>query len=697
MLGWLGLGLLGVGVCLLPASGCIARGAPIPDRQTADDGGVELVEAGTIATSNRETDPPDAAPHSVLVVDPAHGPFPGGQIALVRGTGFGGDVRVWFGDREAAPSEVVAVDDTRVQVEVPPGSAGPVDVRVQNGDDESTRASLPNGYVYDAYVLSPDRGPTSGGTEVTLTGDQTDWGEATEVFIDLVPCSDIEVRSETELGCVTPAGTAGSKAVRVRTDDGTDSDLLDGFTYVDSDNGYRGGLSGDTLDAELTVIALNDFTGSPIPGATVILGDDLATARETGPNGVVQYSGESLGPARSVTVAMTCFQPVTFVDVGVDTVTAYLDPVLSPRCAEAGDPPATGGVATSTATVEGELVWRSSEEFTRQGWTNVPAPASDGDARVAYVFEPADDPDDDFQLPSASSAITPEADGTVGFEFSQDGPPGNRTLYALAGLENRAADPPVFIAYAMGIARGARADPSQTVDEVFIPMNIPLDQALTLRVEGPTPTERGPDRVSLRLAISLTEAGYALLPVSFKSSLLPVNSDLTFVGLPPLTGPLVTSQYVITAAAVTSAAELVPRSALESLAHSSAAGVVDVSGFVQVPVLQNPTLHERWDGRHVSVTWAAGGQAPDVCVVKLQSGDALVTWRVAAPADACEFDLPDLARLDPELALIPGALDVVVSLAHVHDFDYRELRYRHLRSTGWNAYSTDTFTSRYQP
>ena len=99
---------------------------------------------------------------------------------------------------------------------------------------------------------------------------------------------------------MTPAGTTGSKAVRVRTSDGTDSDLLDGFTYVDSDNGYLGGLSGGVLDEELTVIALNDLTGTPVPGATVILNEDLDTARETGPNGEVHYSGEPRGPTRSM-------------------------------------------------------------------------------------------------------------------------------------------------------------------------------------------------------------------------------------------------------------------------------------------------------------------------------------------------------------------------------------------------------------
>src|SRR5678816_1623709 len=67
---------------------------------------------------------PAVRPHSIRNVDPAHGPFIGGQHALVRGTGFGADLQVWFGETLVPPDDTVPVDATRAQVSVPPGHAG---------------------------------------------------------------------------------------------------------------------------------------------------------------------------------------------------------------------------------------------------------------------------------------------------------------------------------------------------------------------------------------------------------------------------------------------------------------------------------------------------------------------------------------------------------------------------------------------
>jgi hypothetical protein len=679
------------------ATGCIGEGQPLPRRQTEDDAGPTIIEANVIDETDAGAAVPTLDPHSVLGVDPPHGPFTGGQRATVRGTGFGGDVAFWFGDAEVAPGEVVAVSPTVAQVTVPPGPTGPVDVTAQNGSDASTRRTLHAGYVYDAFSLSPNTGPTSGGTVVTLQGQETSWGPDTQVYVDLVACTNVEFVSETELRCATPAGTTGSKSVRVRTGDGNDSDVLDAFTYVDSNNGFRGGLSGDPLDRRLTVLVLDDFTGEVVPAASVVLDDDLSTVQQTDAQGLVVFESDGLGPARTVTIAKSCFQPVTFVQVPVDTVTAYLEPVLSPLCAEQGDPPPVGGTSAERVTVEGELVWRSSVEFTRQGWTNVPPPPSEQQRYVAYVFRPTSDPTREFSLPSASSAITLDSEGTVGYAFTSSGAPGNLTLYALGGIENRQIDPPMFIAYTMGVARGILAPPGESTTEVFIPMNIPIDHALTLQVDGPTPTARGPDRVLLGVSVSLGEAGYAVFPLGARSELLPVSSTLDFVGLPPLSGALLGSQYTITADAVTGEAALTPRSVVGMLSRSSSGGIVEVGGFVEVPLLQHPSSDELWDGHQLSVEWAPGGREVDVILVQIQSGYGLVNWTIAAPSTARELDLPALAQLDPELDLKPGPIQIVLTVAHIEQFDYGLLRYRHLAERGWDAFARDVYTARYAP
>ena len=50
---------------------------------------------------------------------------------------------------------------------------------------------------------------------------------------------------------------------------------VEGFTYADSNNGFRGGLAGGALTSQLTVIVLDDYTGAPVPRAYVLAGDDL--------------------------------------------------------------------------------------------------------------------------------------------------------------------------------------------------------------------------------------------------------------------------------------------------------------------------------------------------------------------------------------------------------------------------------------
>lgn len=682
---------------LLLAQSCIARGDdPLVD-QTRDDGGPpgpSLIDSGP---GDASVELPPTAPHAVLGVDPPHGPWNGGQTVLVRGNGFTSEVRVWFGDVELPAADVTPVDPKRVQVLVPPGNAGPVDVTTQNGGDDSTRATLAGGYEYDLFYADPSSGPTSGGTVVTLRGQGTSWSDTTTVLIDNQPCTSVGFVSASELTCTTPPGSPGVKAMRVVTGDGVSVDVLDAFTYGDSDNGYKGGLSGDVLDGELRVIALNGLTGDPIPSATVIAGDDLASAlvKQTDGSGVAVLQAPGLGPKRSVTIAAKCHQPITFVDVPVDTVTAYLDPVLTPACAEEGDPPPTGGNPSLSGIITGELVWESLKEFSRDGWTNVPVPSSPDEKLVAHVFRLADAPHRDFFLPSELMGVTPQSPGVAGFAYQYSVWGGNHTLYALAGIENRKANPPYFIAYAMGVTKGVNAIPGSVTDDVFIEIDIPLDHAISLTIDGPLPTSKGPDRVIGNAAVRINEQGYAIFPNGKQSALYPTESALGFVGLPPLVGALAGAQYVAAARAVTGTNGGSPRSVGRLLATTVSGAQVVVDGFVEIPKLVTPGTNGAFNGIDLAWTLPPGGATVELSVLEIQSGGGLVSWKIAAPQGVTQVKLPDLAALDPEIALIPGPVTIALTAADIDDFVYGTLRYRQLDDRGWNAYATDLFHAYY--
>ena len=689
----------------LLAGGCIARDEGVLQRITdREDAGPPPIQfIGDVNAPPPPNELPEQDPHAVRGVDPAHGPFAGGQHGIIRGAGFGSDARVWFGDVEVIATELVAVDPRRIQVTVPPGRAGAVDVTVQNGDDASTRRTLPSGYLYDSFYLEPSTGPVSGGTIVTLFGDSTIWDETTEVFIDQEPCEVLSVRSPPgqpqELDCRTPAGTPGSKAVRVQTSEGS-VDVLDAFVYGDTDNGFRGGLSGDPLEDELRVIALDNFTGRAIGGATAIVGETLTSdgVQNADENGVVIFRKAGLGPEQTVTVAAPCYMPITFVGVPVDTVVAYLDPVLSPDCIAEGDPPSVGGSPRAAATVQGELVWRGGVEFTRAGWYNIPLTATDTARHAAYVFEPSTSATTAFRLPNESQAITPDSDGVRGYEFEASAGVGNLTFYALAGIEDRTLSPPLFTAYAMGLVRGVHAEPGSTVGDVYIVMDVPLDHALSLVVEGPTPTPRGPDRVRASAAVRLGHEGYALFPFGQRRALLPVDAPISLVGLPPLVGGLLGTFYVTTASAETGESGSTPRSVIGQLATTITSEAVSLNGFVEVPNLVSPAPNAVWNATEIAVTAPAGGATAELILFEVRSGGSLSTWVIAAPGGAATTTvrLPALGQL-PGLGPYPGPVQVEVTRAHIEGLDYGSLRYVELGPRGWQAHATDVFAAHYEP
>jgi hypothetical protein len=688
-------------------AGCFAIGEgvlPPLHRSVPDSGGPPLIVLdGSPGAASADASLPELSPHSVISVDPAHGPFTGGDHAIVRGTGFSSSVRLWFGNAEVPQASIVPIDPGHVQITVPPGHAGIVDVSAQNGDDASTHATLPQGYVYDPFYVDPSSGPVSGGTIITLHGDGTHWDATTQVLVDTANCEVIAIRNPQnapqELDCKTPPGTPGAKRVRVVMEGGS-ADVLDAFVYGDSDNGFRGGLSGGTLAGHLRVIVLNSFTGRGLGGATVILGSDAtgSSVKTADANGVVDLSDASLGKTVTVTIASRCFMPTTFVDVPVDTVTAYLDPVLSPDCAANGGGigVGTGGGSTLTgASVEGELVWPNGIEFRRGGW-DVPlpgAPGPDGSTdirRVAYVFPLARDTTQIFRLPPKSQGITPEAIGQIGYTFKTSAAVGNLTLYALAGVEDRTVNPPLFTAYTLGVVSGVGTEPSQVTKSVFIQMNIPLDHAMVLDVTGPTPTTRGPDRVEATVGVRVGTFGYVILPIGTQSSLLPTSAPLSFVGLPPLVKALTGAEYVTTTTAFTGESHSPPRSVLGGIATTAPAGPLHVDGFVQIPRLDVPGRDGAWNGQDLSVSAAPGGPDADLTLFEIQSGGGLSTWTITLPRGITSTRLPDLGAV-PSLEGVSGPVSITVTRARIDNFDYGSLRYANLGARSWSAYATDDF------
>lgn len=685
------------------ASACLSRGKPLDlrDRDGQDAG---LLPVGAPPPAQLDASLPPKPEHSLTGVNPSSGSWQGGLRAIVRGSGFSSKTRVWFADNEVPSADVVPIDPTRLQVIVPAGDPGPVDVQTQNENDDSTRSTLRSGFIYDYFYADPNTGPTSGGTRITLYAKNVDWNDETLVTIDGKNCRVVRLASHPsgrqELQCETPPGSQGSKSIVTLTGDDERYSVLGGFTYSNDADGFRGGLGGDALDDQLTVLVLDGLSGAGLEDASVFLGSSPSASQGTlqtsDSAGLALLEGD-LGPLQTVTVAKSCFHPVTFVDVPVDRLTVYLDPVLSPSCVPPFEdpPPVPNTGFVSGASVEGELVWPGTGEFERNDWSNVPPPIGDNEQRVAYLFELTRNPQRSFALPRATLAVTEEDIGPQGFEFRLNtNTVGNLTLYALAGVEDRSQNPPLFQAYAMGLVRGVATEPLGTTRDVLVSMDNPLDQALHFEIDGPKATARGPDRIDVTVAVRIGNEGYAILPDTRRGAPLAVTDSLEVIGLPPLIGSLQSSQYVATARASSGVSELLPESLLGPIASSNAAQTILLGNFVEIPRLVDPAPGADWDGRSLQIDWPSAGSNVDLLLIDVQSAGGLVTWRIVSPS-VRHIELPDLSALLPEADLESGSLDVLVSTALLDNFDYGKLAYADLNATAWRASATDLFLLRY--
>jgi hypothetical protein len=671
------------------ASACLGGSGPgIQDKDDAASGPVGLGDLD--AQKKSEVDLGD--PFAILGLNPSHGPWTGGTRTMIQGRGFPSKLRVWIGATEIDPSAILATDPTRAAVTTPPGDPGPQNVRIRD-DKTATERVLEAGFFYDAFVIEPDSGATSGGTRVLLKGNGTQWVDGTTVDFAGQPCGNVTVIDTTHLECETPAHAPGSVDVTVTTPDTKFIQARDAYVYNDSPDGYRGGLSGGILNGTLKVIALDNWTGFPIVGATVIAGSTLQTAKvqTTSSAGIATLQDPSLKGKVTVTIAEKCHNPMTFVDVPVERVTAYLDPVLDLSCAS-GDPPSVSGKGKDGGLVQGDLVFGSNGEVQTKDWVGVPKPTHPNERRAAYVFVAQSYLDSGWRLPDMSQAVTESSPGNKGYGYTTSWYPGNLTIYAVAGIEKIPPDGGIrtFQAYVMGLVRGVPVLPKTATQGVDIPMNLLLSHEVDLLPQPPLPTPKGPDRVRGRIALTVGPSLYAFLPQDQTLGFLPNPGTLSFVGQPSLIADLTAESYVVGASAVTGFSEGPPASIVQKYKTNNQNTPIPITGFIPVPQPVKPGA-SKWDGTHVTVQTSG---TFDLLETIVSSGGGLVTWTIVSPA-VNDFDVPDLAQAGTKLGLVKGPILTRIYAARVDGFSYAKLRYGWLYPSAWSAYAYDVASGIY--
>lgn len=698
------LALVVVAACAKSGTDLAAHGgAPDGGGLHPGEGGVPLDDAGTL---DLEAGPP----YAVLGVQPSHGPFIGGTRIEIRGRGFSSRTHVRLGAIDVGASDIVASDPGHVQVITPAGEVGAADVTVDDAVT-GTKAILPGGFTYDAYYADPNTGATTGGTHVSLIGRGTKWIVGTKATIDGKDCADLVVDDETHLHCTAPKGTPGTKSITVTTPDTVVDTVRDAYTYADTNDGYRGGLAGAALPGELKVLALANPDGILVPSATVVVrgADGTTQTQLTDDSGIAAFAAPPPAPL-TVTITKKCLQPTTFDGVRVRSVTVYLNGVMSVACIPPdGTPPPVGGRSIDAGVVTGELVFGTGVEFRRGGWTGIPDLKSPTQRVAGYVFQAGRDNLGRFYLPDPTTAVTPTSPGTVGYQFTLPVYPGNVTVYAIAGIEDRpdptkpGAGPATFEPYMFGIVRGVGVKPGGVIERVLVPMTGTFTHAVSVRVptkvDGGAPTSaRGPDRLHTTLSIDLGGANYMILPYGYREDLLPLGGDVPFVGVPPLSGALGSSSYTLAVEDVTGTVGSAPLSSILRYRSRNDSTPVTPGPYIPIPKLLSPAPDSSWDGRTVVIdlpsTIAPPGGGPpvttaDLLVLGIGSADGSTAWTIVAPGNVRTIALPDFST-HPELGLPGGSLTMGLQAARLDaGFKYDSLRYGQLGRGQWQAYAYD--------
>jgi hypothetical protein len=345
-------------------------------------------------------------PPSVTSISPNTGPGQGGTAVTITGTNLTGATAIAFGPNEATGYTINS--STSIIASAPAGT-GTVSVQVTTlGGTSATSAADQYAYVAappTVTSVTPNSGPTTGGTVVTITG--TNFLDAD--FVTFGPAntaSTFSVVNDTTIVATAPSGQLGTFDVQVTNPDGASpSTTADEFTYTTSPvptvtgiSPSSGGSTGGTVvtitgtglsnastvdfgsgnpSASYTVNSPTSITATAPPGSlgavdVTVTTDGGASATSAAdqftyvapPPPSVTGVSPSSGPNGSfVTVTGTNLMGATVVDFGQGhPATSYT--VGSASAIYATSPPGSGTVDITVTTTGGTSSTSAADQFT---------------------------------------------------------------------------------------------------------------------------------------------------------------------------------------------------------------------------------------------------------------------------------------------------------------------------------------------
>jgi formylglycine-generating enzyme required for sulfatase activity len=210
---------------------------------------------------------------TISSVAPNSGSTAGGTPITITGTNLTGASSVTIGG--SAATSVSVVNSTTVTAVTPAGTAGAKTVSLTT---PGGTANLSNGFTYglspSISSVTPNVGPASGGTAITITG--TNLTGTSSVTVGGSAATSVSVVNSTTVTATTPAGTAGAANVSLTTPYGT-ATANDAFTYQTYSTPTISSVapnSGSTAGGTAITITGTNLTGT----SSVTIGGAAATS-----------------------------------------------------------------------------------------------------------------------------------------------------------------------------------------------------------------------------------------------------------------------------------------------------------------------------------------------------------------------------------------------------------------------------------
>ncbi len=166
---------------------------------------------------------------TVSGASPSQGPTTGGTIVTITGTGFQTGAAVSFGSVQS--TAVTVSSSTQIAAMTPPENSGTVAITVSGLSTQSS--SLPSAFTYTSAPaissVSPNTGPVTGGTTVTISGSGFQSGAS--VTFGSVSSTSVTIVSSTQIQAVTPGSPAGTVSIVVTNTNSQSGTLSAAFTY----------------------------------------------------------------------------------------------------------------------------------------------------------------------------------------------------------------------------------------------------------------------------------------------------------------------------------------------------------------------------------------------------------------------------------------------------------------------------------